>query len=172
MSCVLSNGQARDCSDSLGGIVEVLISERDNITATTVANGDISAITQSGTTNFYRYELKKESGSLTSTATVDQAGGTSFYDNVVAFTINKMSAAKSNEIKMLMLARLFVIVKDNNGVYWALGNDNFCEGSSLVGQTGQAYGDPNQYQIELTDKSQFPCYGVQSSVVAGLTISA
>ena len=33
MSCVLSNGQARDCSDSLGGIVEVLISERDNITA-------------------------------------------------------------------------------------------------------------------------------------------
>ena len=172
MSCVLSNGQARDCSDSLGGIVEVLISERDNITATTLANGDISAITQSGTTNFYRYELKKESGSLTSTATVDQAGGTSFYDNVVAFTINKMSAAKSNEIKMLMLARLFVIVKDNNGVYWALGNDNFAEGSSLVGQTGQAYGDPNQYQIEITDKSQFPCYGVQPSVVAGLTISA
>ena len=102
MSCVLSNGQARDCSDSLGGIVEVLISERDNITATAVANGDISDITQSGATNFYRYELKKESGSLTSTATVDQAGGTSFYDNVVAFTINKMSAAKSNEIKMLM----------------------------------------------------------------------
>jgi|TARA_R110000803_G_scaffold67640_2_gene129399 hypothetical protein len=172
MSCILSNGQARDCSDSLGGIVEVLISERDNITATTLANGEITAITQSGATNFYRYELKKESGSLTSTATVDQAGGTSFYDNVVAFTINKMSATKSNSLKMLMLARLFVIVKDNNNVYWALGNDNFAEGSSLVGQTGQAYGDPNQYQIELMDKSQLPCYGVEASVIAGLTISA
>jgi len=172
MSCVLSNGQARDCSDSLGGIVEVLISERDNITSFVEANGDISEIVQSAATNFYRYELKKESGSLTSTATVDQAGGTSFYDNVVAFTINKMRATKSNEIKMLMLARLFVIVKDNNGVYWSLGADNFAEGSSLVGQTGQAYGDPNQYQIEITDKSQFPCYGVQPSVVAGLTISA
>ena len=172
MSCVLSNGQARDCSDSLGGIVEVLISERDNITSFVEANGDISEIVQSAATNFYRYELKKESGSLTSTATVDQAGGTSFYDNVVAFTINKMRATKSNEVKMLMLARLFVIVRDNNNVYWALGADNFAEGSSLVGQTGQAYGDPNQYQIEITDKSQFPCYGVQSSVVAGLTISA
>tara|TARA_R110000772_G_scaffold54188_1_gene123678 strand:- start:212 stop:703 length:492 start_codon:yes stop_codon:yes gene_type:complete len=161
MSCILSNGQVRDCSDSLGGIVEVLISERDNITAFTEASGDISAITQSGATNFYRYELKKESGSLTSTATVDQTGGTSFYDNVAAFTINKMSAAKSNSLKMLMLARLFVIVKDNNNVYWALGADNFAEGSSLVGQTGQAYGDPNQYQIELMDKSQFPCYGVE-----------
>jgi F420-0:gamma-glutamyl ligase len=171
MSCVLASGMARDCSDSLGGIEEVLISERVNVTAFTQSGHEISAITQSGATNFYRYNLKKESGSLTSTATVDQAAGTSFYDNVLAFTINKLSATKTNEIKMLMLARLAVIVKDNNGKYWALGFDQFAEGSSLVAQTGQAYGDPNQYQIELTDKSQLPCYEVQASVVAGLTIA-
>ena len=171
MSCVLAAGMARDCSDSLGGIEEVLISERDNVTAFTQASHEISAITQAGATNFYRYNLKKESGSITSTATVDQTGGTSFYDNVLAFTINKMTATKTNEIKMLMLARLAVIVKDNNGKYWAIGFDQFAEGSSLVAQTGQAYGDPNQYQIEITDKSQFPCYEVQSSVVAGLTIA-
>tara|TARA_R100001443_G_scaffold15663_2_gene25461 strand:+ start:372 stop:887 length:516 start_codon:yes stop_codon:yes gene_type:complete len=171
MSCVLAAGMARDCSDSLGGIEEVLISERDNVTAFTQASHEISAITQAGATNFYRYNLKKESGSITSTATVDQTGGTSYYDNVLAFTINKMTAAKTNEIKMLMLARLAVIVKDNNGKYWAVGFDHFAEGSSLVAQTGQAYGDPNQYQIEITDKCQFPCYEVQSSVVAGLTIA-
>ncbi len=171
MSCVLAAGMARDCSDSLGGIEEILISERDNVTAFTEASHEITAITQAGATNFYRYNLKKESGSVTSTATVDQTGGTSFYDNVLAFTINKLSATKTNEIKMLMLARLAVIVKDNNGKYWALGFDQFAEGSSLVAQTGQAYGDPNQYQIELTDKSQLPCYEVQASVVAGLTIA-
>ncbi len=171
MSCVLAAGMARDCSDSLGGIEEILISERDNVTAFTEASHEISAITQAGATNFYRYNLKKESGSITSTATVDQTGGTSYYDNVLAFTINKMTAAKTNEIKMLMLARLAVIVKDNNSRYWAIGFDQFAEGSSLVAQTGQAYGDPNQYQIEITDKSQFPCYEVQSSVVAGLTIA-
>lgn len=171
MSCVLASGMARDCSDSLGGIEEVLISERDNITAFTQSGHEISAITQAGATNFYRYNLKKESGSLTSTATVDQTAGTSFYDNVLAFTINKLTATKTNEIKMLMLARLAVIVKDNNNRYWALGFDQFAEGSSLVAQTGQAYGDANQYQIELTDKSQLPCYEVQASVVAGLTIA-
>ena len=171
MSCVLASGMARDCSDSLGGIEEVLISERDNITAFTQSGHEISAITQAGATNFYRYNLKKESGSVTSTATVDQTAGTSFYDNVLAFTINKLTATKTNEIKMLMLARLAVIVKDNNGKYWALGFDQFAEGSSLVAQTGQAYGDANQYQIELTDKSQLPCYEVQASVVAGLTIA-
>jgi hypothetical protein len=171
MSCILASGMARDCSDSLGGIEEVLISERDNVTAFTESGHEISAITQAGATNFYRYNLKKESGSLTSTATVDQAAGTSFYDNVLAFTINKLTATKTNDIKILMLARLAVIVKDNNGKYWALGFDQFAEGSSLVAQTGQAYGDPNQYQIEITDKSQLPCYEVQASVLAGLTIA-
>ena len=171
MSCTLASGFSRDCSDSLGGVVEILISERDNVSSFTEASHEISAISQVAATNFYRYELKKESGSITSTSTVDQAAGTSFYDNVVAFTINKLTAAKSNEIKLLMLARLAVIVKDNNGKYWALGFDQFAEGSSLVAQTGQAYGDPNQYQIEITDRSQFPCYEVQASVVSGLTIA-
>ncbi len=171
MSCPLATGFARDCSDSIGGIEEILISERDNVTAFTLANHEISAITQAGGTNFYRYNLKKESGSLTSTSTIDPVGGTSFYDNVAAFTINKLSAVKSNELKLAILARVFVIVKDNNGVYWALGADAFAEGSSLVAQTGQAFGDANQYQIEITDKSKFPCYAVQASVVAGLTIA-
>lgn len=171
MSCPLATGFSRDCSDSIGGIEEILISERDNVTAFTLANHEITAITQASSTNFYKYELKKESGSLTSTSTIDPVGGTSFYDNVAAFTINKLSAAKSNELKLAILARLFVIVKDNNGAYWSLGADAFAEGSSLVAQTGQAFGDANQYQIEITDKSKFPCYAVQSSVVAGLTIA-
>jgi len=171
MSCNLASGFTRDCSDSIGGIEEVLISERDNVTAFTLANHEITAITQAGATNFYRYELKKEAGSLTSTATIDSVGGTSFYDNVAAFTINKLAATKSNELKLMILARLFVIVKDNNGKYWSLGADAFAEGSSLIAQTGQAFGDPNQYQIELMDKSQYPCYEVQASVIAGLTIA-
>jgi len=171
MSCPLATGFSRDCSDSIGGIEEILISERDNVTAFTLANHEITAITQAGATNFFKYNLKKESGSLTSTSTIDPVGGTSFYDNVAAFTINKLSAVKSNELKLAILARVFVIVKDNNGVYWSLGADAFAEGSSLVAQTGQAFGDANQYQIEITDKSKFPCYAVQSSVVAGLTIA-
>ena len=84
---------------------------------------------------------------MTSTSTIDSVGGTSFYDNVAAFTINKLAAAKSNEIKLMILARLFVIVKDNNGKYWSLGADAFAEGSSLIAQTGQAFGDANQYAL-------------------------
>jgi hypothetical protein len=104
MSCPLASGFTRDCSDSIGGISEILISERDDITFVE-ANQVITSITQASG-SFYRYELKKEAGSLTSTATIDPVNGTSFYDNVAAFTINKLTAAKSNEIKLMILARL------------------------------------------------------------------
>jgi len=177
MSCPLALGMSRDCSDSVGGVYEILISERDNISAFTEASHEVTGITQVGATNFYRYELKKESGSLTSTSTIDPTAGTSFYDNVVAFTINKMTAAKSNELKLMILGRLAVLVKDNNDVWWALGfsgssDDNgFAEGSSLVGQTGQAFGDANQYQIEITDKQKYSPYTVDSAVVAALSIA-
>ncbi len=169
MSCPLASGFTRDCSDSIGGISEILISERDDITFVE-ANQVITSITQASL-NFYRYELKKEAGSLTSTATIDPVNGTSFYDNVAAFTINKLTAAKSNEIKLMILARLFVIITDNNGVHWAIGADDFAEGSNLVVQTGQAYGDANQYQIEITDKSKFMPYEVDSTTYNALTIA-
>lgn len=177
MSCPISLGMTRDCSDSIGGIAEILISERDNITAFTETNHEITAITQAAATDFYRYELKKEAGSITSTATIDPVGGTSFYDNVLAFTINKMTAAKSNELKLMILGRIAVLVKDNNEQWWALGfsgsnDDNgFAEGSSLVAQTGQAFGDANQYQIEITDKQKYSPYAVDSTVIGLLSIA-
>lgn len=176
MACPLALGMTRDCSDSTGGVQEILISERDNITAFTQANMEVSAITQFATTKFYRYELKKEVGSLTSTITIDPAKGTSFYDNIVAFTINKMSAAKSNELRLMILGRLVVLAKDGNGVWWSLGLqgtsglEGFAEGTSLVGQTGTAFGDANSYDISISDKQKDSPFVVESSVVAGLDI--
>ena len=53
MSCPLASGFTRDCSDSIGGIEEVLISERDNIDSYTEAAHEITAITQAAATSFY-----------------------------------------------------------------------------------------------------------------------
>jgi hypothetical protein len=177
MSCNLNINFPRDCSDSIGGIAEVLIAKREDITAFTETNHEITSITQGVGTFFYRYELKKEAGSLTSTATIDPVGGTSFYDNVLAFTINKMTAAKSNELKLMILGQIAVLVKDNNEQWWALGfsgsnDDNgFAEGSSLIGQTGQAFGDPNQYQIEIMDKQKYSPYAVDSTTAAAVNVA-
>ena len=46
-----------------------------------------------------------------------------------------------------------VIYEDNNQKRWLLGYDNPVTATSLGGETGTAFGDANQYTIELTDNS-------------------
>ena len=59
MSCNLSSGFARDCSDSTGGLEELYILERASVTAYTEASSEVTAITDGGST-WRKYELKKE----------------------------------------------------------------------------------------------------------------
>jgi hypothetical protein len=167
MPCTLSAGFLRDCNDAVGGLEEIYLINRTGMTAFTQSNSLVSAIT-AGT--WYKYELKKEVGNIVATTNVDPVNGTAFSEGVCAFSINKFSATKTNELKVMILAQLAVICKDNNGVYWALGFQNFAEGTSLVANTGTAYGDRNGYDITLTAKEPAAPYEVDASVVAGLTI--
>ena len=93
MSCPLSTGFARDCSDSVGGVDEFYLLSRDTMTAFTEANSEVTAITDGGAT-WRKYELKKEVGSVVATTTVDPANGTRFSDGLLSFSINKFTAAK------------------------------------------------------------------------------
>ena len=171
MACNLSAGFARDCSDSVGGIEELYLLSRDTMTAFGLTNHEVTSITDGGAT-WRTYELKKEVGSCTATTTIDPANGTRFSEGVVAFSINKFSATKSNELKLALLGRLCCIVKDNNGVFWALGFQNYAEGQSVVANTGTAFGDRNGYDIEIMAKEPEMPYEVGASVVAGLTKSS
>jgi hypothetical protein len=170
VSCNLSNGFARDCSDSVGGLEELYILERATVTAYTEASSEVTAITDGGAT-WRKYELKKEVGSIVATTTIDPANGTSFSEGVIGFSINKFSAAKVNEIRLMLLGQIVCICKDNNGVYWGLGFQNFAEGQSFVANTGTAYGDRNGIDCEIMAKEKQAPFEVSSSVVAGLTIA-
>tara|TARA_R100001443_G_scaffold65210_1_gene74502 strand:- start:415 stop:930 length:516 start_codon:yes stop_codon:yes gene_type:complete len=170
MSCNLSSGFARDCSDSTGGLEELYILERASVTAYTEASSEVTAITDGGST-WRKYELKKEVGSVTATTTIDPANGTRFSEGVIAFSINKFAAAKINELRIMILGQIIVICKDNNGKYWGLGFQNFAEGQSMVANSGTAYGDRNGFDIELMAKEPLAPFEVGASVVAGLTIS-
>tara|TARA_R100001129_G_scaffold180239_2_gene158087 strand:+ start:6949 stop:7464 length:516 start_codon:yes stop_codon:yes gene_type:complete len=170
MPCTLSSGFARDCSDSTGGLEELYILERASVTAYTEASSEVTAITDGGST-WRKYELKKEVGSVTATTTIDPANGTRFSEGVIAFSINKFTAAKINELRIMILGQIIVICKDNNGKYWGLGFQNFAEGQSMVANSGTAYGDRNGVDIELMAKEPLAPFEVAASVVAGLTIS-
>lgn len=161
-------GLAKDCSPSMGGIVEVLIANFDDVASKTISTGKISAITMANTAKFKKYSFLKNTGNLVSTYTSDIANGVRYVTSVLTLLFNRMETTKRSEIALLAVSDLAVIVKDSNGVYWYLGYDEPVNLSAGDGQTGTAKADANRYSVTLQDESRDLPYEVESSVIAGL----
>ena len=169
MPCIQTlSGLARDCSANMGGILEVLIANADDVTGVTLSEGIISTISMATTAKFKRYTFPKNTGSLTSTYNIDQASGVQYVSSELLLQFNRMETQKRVEITALALGDLAVIVKDANGKYWYLGKDEPVNASTGDGQTGTARGDANRYTITLLDESKEMPYAVDASIVEAL----
>lgn len=169
MSCIQTlNGLSRDCSANMGGIVEVMIANHDDVTGVTITDGIITTISMATSAKFKRYNFAKNTGSLTSTYNLDAASGVKYVTSDLLLQFNRMETAKRVEITALAIGDLAVIVKDANGKYWYLGKDEPVNASAGDGQTGTARGDANRYTITLQDESLEMPYEVDGSIVAAL----
>lgn len=171
MACNLTQGRTIDCRNNTGGIEEILIANFENVQIGTVAAGVITAMTQTAATDFYRYSLEKENGSLVETHTGSLENGTNFYDSVLDFSTKNLTAAESEELMILEQARLFVIVKTNNGKYWTVGAYFAADKLTGTSVTGMAFGDMSGYTYSITAKEAVRMLEVDSTVIAGLSIS-
>ena len=169
MSCIQTlNGLSRDCSANMGGIVEVMIVNHDDVTGVTITDGIITTISMAASAKFKRYNFAKNTGSLNSTYNLDAASGVKYVTSDLLLQFNRMETAKRVEITALAIGDLAVIVKDANGKYWYLGKDEPVNASAGDGQTGTARGDANRYTITLQDESLEMPYEVDSSIVDAL----
>ena len=158
MSCIQTlNGLARDCDGNMGGIVEVMIANFDDVTAKTLTDGKISAISMASSTYFHSYYFPKNTGNLTSTYNLDPAAGVRYVTSQLLLQFNRMETTKRVEMTALAIGDLAVIVKDANGKYWYLGYDFPVSATAATAETGTASSDFNGYKVTLTDTSaEFP----------------
>ena len=152
----------------MGGILEVLIANADDVTGVTLSEGIISTISMATTAKFKRYTFPKNTGSLTSTYNIDRASGVQYVSSELLLQFNRMETQKRVEITALALGDLVCIVKDANGKYWYLGKDEPVSASASDGQTGTARGDANRYTVTLLDESKEMPYEVDASIVEAL----
>lgn len=181
MSCtsLLTQGFTLDCADGIGGISEILIANTENVTAFTESAGEVTAITQVASTNFYLYKLDDEVAMIDTVETKSE-NGTIFFESNVSFTMRTLSKEKSTELKLMAVApNLIVIAKLNDGRYVVVGLDKITGTGSGVRKfggtnnatSGKAFGDFNGYAINLNCKERHYPYFVATSVIAGLTIA-
>ena len=164
------NGIAADCQTNVGGVREIYIANYSDVTTIEVdeVSNMIDTITMAETAKFKKYAFKKNTSSMTSTLNVDPANGVNFVQTDLSLVFAKQETVKRMEIAKLSLGELRVIVKDANGKYWFLGQEEFVSATSGSAETGTNRQDGNKYTIVLSDYSSSYPYEVDPSIIAGI----
>ena len=106
---------------------------------------------------WYKYYIKKNTSSFTSTATIDQANGVNYVSTELTLVFTKMETSKRVEMSALLLNDVAVIVVDSNNKAWCLGLNNPVNATAGSGESGTSATDGNKYTLTLTDESDtFP----------------
>lgn len=170
MACLISlKGITLDCQPSLGGIKRVWITQYSDVKSVVVGEDNmIESITLEAEAEWYEYQFRKATGSLTSTLNVDESAGVNYVSNELSLVFTKMETAKRIEIAALSIGQLAVVVEDSNGHYWFLGKDDYVSASAGTGITGTAKGDQNAYTLTLsTDSDSYP-YELSAEAIAAI----
>lgn len=158
----------KDCSPSMGGIVEVLLAIKEDVQEVTVEDEMVSAIKMNGTGKFSKFQFPRNTGSMSSNYTIDPTTGVRFVTTDLLMLFNRMDTPKRVAIKALAESELVGIVKDANGKYWYLGHDEPLIATTGDGLTGTARADRNGYSITLQDNSHQMPFEVNPEIVAAL----
>lgn len=161
MACPITLSQiSQDCQSSMGGIKSVvLLSNYDKMLAYITPDSsagysktsvDVDNLTAYGVP----YSLKKNTGSMTSTATIDASTGANYWSTEVTLQFNRMEASKRTAIQAMLEGETGVFVKDANNEWYFLGVDEPVSVTAGTAQTGQNKSDGNFYSLTFTSESK------------------
>jgi len=177
-TCDITSGFTLGCRDNTGGITNLYILYGSIDTVTTVSEGLIDGISGSG--EFFKFELFRQTSDFTEAITSTPENGTVFYEQTVNAVFFKLQSATRNQVKVLAQnPNLKVIVETNNGTvdgvgrYWLLGQDRGMQLLSGTGASGTAYGDLNGYSLTFTGQEPEPASEISGSlagVMSGITV--
>ena len=171
-TCDISSGFTLGCRDNSGGIKNLYILSGSIDTLTTASEGLINGITGSG--EFYKFELFRQTSDYTETITSTPENGTIFYEQAVNAVFFKLQSSTRNQMRVLAKnPNLKVIVETNNGStdgvgkFFYLGQENGLQLTGGTGATGTAFGDLNGYTLNFVGQEPEP-----ASEVSGSDLSA
>lgn len=158
----------KDCSPSMGGIIEAMFANKEDVQEVTLADDMVNAITMETGKKFVKFQFARNTGSMSSNYTIDPTTGVKFVTTDLVLVFNRMETSKRVAIKALMQNDLVAIVKDANGKYWYLGYDEALNATAGDGLTGTARADRNGYSATLQDNSHEMPYEVNPEIIAAL----
>jgi len=168
MACdFISAGRALSCKDASGGLKNVYFSDSEESAWTIDALTDEVDAVVGGPLDVYKYELK---GTSTFEQTINSSrdNGTSFVEQTLTLSLQRMSAADNKAIKLLTWNNPRVLVEDYNGNVFLMGVENGADVSGGTIATGAAMGDFNGYTLTLSAMERVPAHFLVGSLASDL----
>lgn len=171
MACSTTlSGILRDCEANAGGIKEILLATRDDVTAVTLdSTGEkVSAITMATSKKFKAFYFKQGQASMTQTPQFNEAGDYAGEEIVVSANFAKMDSTKRLQMNAISVAELYGIVRDANDIYWLVGYDFPLLRNGGESATGANKTDFNHFGWQAHAMDNQLAYEVPASVVNGI----
>jgi len=159
MACNLTTGRLDNCTDSIGGLDYVEFADYDSTMATSAsyAVGDTDVITDFGVTpTWYKYELNSTANSYIENVNSDMDAGTTFYEQVLSLSLQKLDKTSHKELKLVTYGRPQVRITDRNGNKFLMG---LTRGAKVTGGTIGTGGDLAEftgYTLTMTGREPLP----------------
>jgi len=146
MACNISAGRLEGCKDAVGGLNAIYFVNFGDMGALSITDETVTAIAAT-TPNAYKYDLRGTS-TFDQSLTSSRENGTTVAEQTLTVSLKKQDASTHKEVKMMAYGRPHVIIEDNNGDRWMLGEEFGAEMSATT-STGAAMGDKSGYELSF-----------------------
>ena len=157
MACNITRGRLIDCNDAIGGLKAIYIAKSYSNNVSAVATINTTEMTTAGfatwsccggTVEVFKYDLVPNLSSMTVNIQSDNANGTTFFNQTLSVTLQKIDHDMTNELRLMAYSRSQIFVQDENDNVFLLGIDGGCYVTGGTVITGAAKGDLTGYTIE------------------------
>ena len=145
MACSISLGRLEGCKDSVGGLNAIYFVNYGEAEGWTATDEEITGVSASTPPSIYKYDLRGNS-TFDQSLTSSRENGSTFAEQTLTVSLKRQDAVTHKEVKLLAFGRPHIIIEDNNGDMWLMGEEFGAEMSATT-STGAAMGDKNGYEL-------------------------
>jgi hypothetical protein len=145
MACnAITAGRLEGCKDQVGGLAAIYFINHGAAGGWTGTEENISAPVSTHP-HAFKYDLRGSS-TFEQSLTSSRENGTTFAEQTLTVSLKAQNATTHKEVKLLAYGRPHIIIEDNNGNLFVMGEDYGSEMSAST-SSGAAMGDKSGYEL-------------------------
>lgn len=144
MACNITAGRLEGCKDAVGGLNAIYFVNFGAMGELTITDETVTAFA-STTPDAFKYDLRGTS-TFDQSLTSSRDNGTTFAEQTLTVSLKKQDATTHKEVKLLAYGRPQILIEDNNGTVWLMGEEFGAEMNATT-STGASLGDKSGYEL-------------------------